>query len=137
MLFGGLSGPGGVCTTGLVGPGVFGDGVPGMDVCACPDTAKAMSQMAAVLARFMRLPSWWVARRECSIEPASCQLIQRVVPPGAAGARCGVAVPPVFLSLFHVQAGAAFRLSLVASTVTVVAPASVMAFGSYFTLSDL
>ena len=34
---------------GLVGPGVFGDGVPGMDVCACPDTANA-------LARFIRLP---------------------------------------------------------------------------------
>ena len=57
-VFGGLTGPEGVCTTGLVGPGVFGDGVPGMDVCASPDTANAMSQMAAVLARFMRLPSW-------------------------------------------------------------------------------
>ena len=51
--------------------------------------------------------------------------------------RGAVDVPPVLLSRFHVHAGALIRLSLVALTMTVVAPASVMALGSYLMLSPL
>ena len=64
-------------------------------------------------------------------------LHQRVAPLGVVVVRGSVVDPLVLVCVFHVQAGAFLSESLVALTVIVVAPASVMAFGSCLMLSDL
>src|SRR5581483_9908527 len=98
------------------------------------EALRAGRKRPAQVAAARRPPEARARRGEPRLEPA-----QRVVPPGAGavGARCCVPAPPALVLLVHFHSGARFRVSLVASSVTVVAPVSVMAPASYLMSSDL